>query len=217
VEPEAVTRIVDQVGSKYTPSNLDRQGLRHDLGWAGTWYGTRVSLRDEAKRDRRIEAALKAAKRFQQKLAKLEYGDLPQILEYLPKTDRLKEDSPFVKKLQRFIAQADAALKTPRDPGWAKDSVAQLAKELHLGERSPLEWLAGVELPKIFEKHFGRPARISRDKNGAVGGPFVRFAAAALKELKIQNKDKPFAAETIADALANARNNRSRRTWGKAT
>lgn len=212
MEKQAVARIIDAVGYKYAPADLDCEKLRQDLEWAGCWYQTRVSLDDKSKRDRRIEAALRAAKRFQQTLGKLESGDFPQISQYL----LMLEDTSFAKRLERFIIQADTALKPPPEPRWAKAAAAQMANELHLRERSPFEWLAGIKLPIIFMGHFRRAAGVSRAKDGALDGPFIRFVKAALTELGISNKGRPFAPEAIAKALADARQNRSRRTLGKA-
>jgi hypothetical protein len=52
---------------------------------------------------------------------------------------------------------------------------------------SELEWLAGVLLPLVYERHFLRPARRSQGAEGEPGGPTVRFVEAVLKELEVQN------------------------------
>lgn len=211
MEMLAVARIIESVGLKHIDS-LNRKKLSRDLDWAGTWHATIISQRDKPKCDRRINAALKAAKRFQQALVKLRDGDFPQIGVYL-----LEEESSFANRLRRFIVQAESALKpSPPGPEWQQEAAAQMANELHLGKRSPFEWLAGIALPRIFEEHFCRLARISRDKYGKASGPYVRFAITSLRELGISNRGRPFASDAIAKALTDARGNRSRRTLGKA-
>ena len=57
------------------------------------------------------------------------------------------------------------------------------------------EWLAGVELPNIFEEFFGRKAGRSRNA-GAPSGPTVRFIFAVMSEI-----DHPLKSETIVRAM----------------
>ena len=56
-----------------------------------------------------------------------------------------------------------------------------------IGRRpSEREWLVGVSLPLVYERHFGlRPAR-SRNVEGQPSGPMVRFIEATLRELGSQ-------------------------------
>src|SRR5262249_49172793 len=82
--------------------------------------------------------------------------------------------------------------------------------------RSTKEWLAGKKLPEIFERHFLKRAGISRDSDAKGGprkadGPYIRFAVAALQELKITNGGVPYSGETIARALTDVRAGRVRR------
>jgi hypothetical protein len=48
------------------------------------------------------------------------------------------------------------------------------------------EWLTGVSLPLVYERHFGRRAARSRNVRGAPTGPMVRFIEATLLELKLK-------------------------------
>jgi len=61
---------------------------------------------------------------------------------------------------------------------------------------SALQWLTNALLPAIYSKHFARKAGISRNLDGSLGGPYIRFAHQVLAELKIECSD-----ETIASAL----------------
>src|SRR5262249_37091237 len=59
-----------------------------------------------------------------------------------------------------------------------------------------------LSLMEAYEKYFQRKAGISRHPvDGNAYGPFIRFADAALRELKIFNDGKPYSDETIARAV----------------
>lgn len=77
--------------------------------------------------------------------------------------------------------------------------------------RSPFEFFVANGLAKVFERHFERRAGSSRVSDQRIGGPYIRFAEAALKELGITNKGKPYSREAIARALTYVRAGRSRR------
>jgi hypothetical protein len=61
---------------------------------------------------------------------------------------------------------------------------------------SPLQWLTNTLLPGVYSKHFGREAGVSRNLDGTLGGPYIRFAHQVLAEAGIECSD-----ETIAGAL----------------
>jgi hypothetical protein len=207
MDNDAVGRVLAAVRSKYTPDGLDCEKLRKDLVWAGTLYRTSVDLRAKAKRDRRVMMALGAATRFQNALERLEDRDLPII------DATVDVGPPLTEKLDGFIKQAEAALKPPGpEPEWQQDAAAQMVRELHLNERSPFEWLAGIHLAGLYERHFKRTAGYSIPASGgAPNGPYIRFVMCALTELGIGI----YTSGAIASALKDARQKRSRRTWGK--
>jgi hypothetical protein len=61
---------------------------------------------------------------------------------------------------------------------------------------SALQWLTNTLLPAVYFKHFGREAGISRNLDGTLGGPYIRFAHQVLAEAEIECSD-----ETVASAL----------------
>jgi hypothetical protein len=65
-------------------------------------------------------------------------------------------------------------------------SKTDLPPELKGRRPSGPEWLAGVALPLVYERHFLSPAGRSRNARGEPGGPTVRFVDATLKELGIR-------------------------------
>ena len=68
------------------------------------------------------------------------------------------------------------------------------------------EWLAGVELPCVFEEHFHRKPGRSRNKDGEADGPCVRFIATTMLEL-----GKQYSAESIPRVMTRLRALRDRR------
>jgi hypothetical protein len=61
---------------------------------------------------------------------------------------------------------------------------------------SQFEWLAGVSLPLVYERHFHRDAGRSRKKGREPYGPMIRFVEATLTELS-----EPMKRESIARAF----------------
>jgi hypothetical protein len=109
----------------------------------------------------------------------------------------------------RFLAGLDRVIEAATDRAASLPNVAVL-----LLPRSPVEYLVANELKRVFEKHFGRTAGISRDpiSTSKAGGPYIRFVMAALRELGITNNGKPYKSETIARAITDVRTGRVRRT-----
>jgi hypothetical protein len=64
---------------------------------------------------------------------------------------------------------------------------------------SALDW-AVSSMMDTYTRYFQRKAAFSRT-GGEVAGPFIRFAYAALRELKIFNDGKPYSRNTIARAV----------------
>jgi hypothetical protein len=79
---------------------------------------------------------------------------------------------------------------------WAsKSDVPKAMKGRRPTER---EWLAGVSLPLVYERHFDARAGRSRNAEGEPSGPMVRFVQATLKELGMPN----YSAESIVRAFS---------------
>jgi hypothetical protein len=103
------------------------------------------------------------------------------------------------------------------EPEWAAKAAAQLAAELSLSERSPLDWLVGKHLPELFEKYFGVEAGLGRNpETKKLNSPYLRFASSSLNELSIKKKNgEPYSMETIARAVTFVRASQPRRLVGK--
>jgi hypothetical protein len=217
---EGTRRIIDKVGTGFVPQNLKLEALRDDLlGFYVGWCAfTQLSSNKIARqRVQRLEAIAKRADNLRTLLigngvvggwARKEIAMTFPLNEGAPvrktaefRTDHGQPDPApsfdgFLAGLQRLVEAARH--KAARFPDVA----------LYRLPRSPLEFMVGNELPKVFERHFERPAGISRVSDG---GPYIRFAVAALRELGITKKNKPYALETIARAFTDVRTGRVRR------
>ena len=140
---------------------------------------------------------------------------------------RLKKVKRILKNVEKQAAliDADAYLKAilsdkkvglgPLPPIWAllfelrslentlaytakeSRSKADLPHELKGRRPSELEWLAGVSLPLVYERHFQFRAGRSRNAMGEPSGPTVRFIEATLTELGM-----PYSPESIVRAFS---------------
>jgi hypothetical protein len=112
----------------------------------------------------------------------------------------IHEELPLV-AIDRLMKAVDRAVQD-RSAGDKKLAGSQLVKNFN--DRSPFEWLVGERLPQVFERHFKRPAGLSRTK-GKLGGPYIRFVRQVLIELDITKNGRPFTDEAIGKALTKAR------------
>jgi hypothetical protein len=178
MDDEALTRILDAVGSKFIPANLDRDGLRADIQLAAWPWMEITGKKKQLARLRRLQDIRRAA------------DELKRLLE----EDELSKygftASDPLTLLNQLTNYVNRVLE-PRD-GDAETRPVPL-------KGSAFEW-AMQSLMELYPKYFLRKAGISRlgDK---VDGPFIRFADATLHELKIFNDGKPYSRETIARAV----------------
>ena len=206
MDNQAVDRILVAVGESFIPSDLDREELCNALKFCATWHRVVTeygSARLERERTRRLDMAAKSARRLAQLLA---HDD---TWSFIGKKLSPYDESPREAVL-RLVKALDEAL----------GSYVPLARRLgalgddltaYLTDRSPLEWLVGKHLPKLWSKHFGIKARISRSKDGTPDGPYIRFAESVLVELNITKSGQPYRRETLAKAFTDARAERSRK------
>ena len=61
MDDEALTRILDAVGSKFIPANLDRDGLRTDIQLAAWWWMQITGEKKQPARLRRLQDIRRAA------------------------------------------------------------------------------------------------------------------------------------------------------------
>ncbi|HMF26578.1 MAG TPA: hypothetical protein VKG24_31280 [Pseudolabrys sp.] len=74
---------------------------------------------------------------------------------------------------------------------------------------SAFDWLAGKNLPEVFEQFFRDDPTVYRD------GRYSDFVAQVLTEFEIKNDRQPYSRESIVKALTLTRSGRSRRHRGQ--
>jgi hypothetical protein len=192
---EAIERILTAVGKK--PPGLDREALRADIGQAyvsrrngfDLFRGSEASGRLKRLRDMRgalkkAATLMKADRRADAMIQWALKRDWPVPKPFSPLLGPSEPQAvlPFLERLQVAIAEIEKQQK----------SIAEKYRNAH--KRDPnlkgrrlteQEWLAGVELPLVFERHFRLRAGRSRGKSGSgpPTGPMVEFISATMKEL----------------------------------
>jgi hypothetical protein len=197
MDDEALTRILDAVGSKFIPANLDRDGLRADLQFAAMSWMQITGEKNPPARLRRLPDIRWAAE------------DLKGSLEEDAQSGLGLSKYPFTGSdpltvLNELTSYVNRVLEPP-EQGWGR----VMAGTRLAGTRpvplkgSAFDWAIG-SLMESYSRYLQRNAGTSLT-GGKVGGPFIRFAEAALRELKIFNDGKPYSRATIARTVTNLR------------
>jgi hypothetical protein len=185
MDDEALTRILDVVGSRFIPANLDRDGLRVDIQLAAMWWMQITGEKKQPARLRRLQDIRRAAE------------DLNRLLEEDAQSGLALSKYPFtgsdpLTMLNQLTNYVNRVLEPPEPPDGMPTRPVPL-------KGSAFDW-AMLSLMELYSKYFRRKAGISRS-GGKIDGPFIRFVDAALRELKIFNDGKPYSRETIARAV----------------
>jgi hypothetical protein len=185
MDDEALTRILDVVGSRFIPANLDRDGLRIDIQLAAMWWMQITGEKKQPARLRRLQDIRRAAE------------DLNRLLEEDAQSGLALSKYPFtgsdpLTMLNQLTNYVNRVLEPPEPPDGMPTRPVPL-------KGSAFDW-AMLSLMELYSKYFRRKAGISRS-GGKIDGPFIRFVDAALRELKIFNDGKPYSRETIARAV----------------
>src|SRR5262245_43400141 len=182
MDDEALTRILDAVRSKFIPDDLDRDGLRADMQLAAWWRKQITGEKNQPANLSRLQDIRRAAE------------DLKRLLEEDAQTGIELSKYPFTGSdpltvLNQLTNYVNRVLEPIEGMQTRPESLGG----------SAFEW-AMLSLMESYSTYFRRKAGISRLR-GKVDGPFIRFAEAALRELKIFNDGKPYSRETIARAV----------------
>ena len=118
---DVLPRVLAAVGSKYTPNHVDREKLRRDLDWAGTWYRTSFALREKSKRDLRIGDSPEGGEAVS--------AGLPSSNTAICHIDaNLEHRTSRTEKLVGFVKQAEAALNVNQSRNGQQDAAAQIVR-----------------------------------------------------------------------------------------
>jgi hypothetical protein len=183
VEADHVDRIAASI--KDAPDDLDRGELLRELNiFLADWRLADHDRCAPARRCKEIDKAIAAAEKLREQIK--EIGGLLLT-------------SRYDANLQQLIADLNK-LRSPAD---------QLP-EADLGtiEDSVFEHFVGHRLRQIYETHFKTQAGYKKNpyaESSEVTGSFIDFTEATLKELQIFNNGKPYARNTISNALSKVR------------
>jgi hypothetical protein len=184
LDERGLNKIIEAVGRRYTPTTLDRSALRRALDKSEKSAETISKNRHGARARKRIER-------------------LKQILEVVEQLELLLKaqddashiirecfgEGPLVTVIQ-LIGEVEALLHVLSDHAPSQ-----------WGNPTTNEWLAGAELPCVFEEYFCRKPGASRNKaHKKGGGPCVRFIEATMLEL-----GRPYSTASILRAMTRLR------------
>ena len=181
----AITRILKAVGK----STDDEVQLAIDIFEAYVATPSKLDLQEGSKAAQRLQK-VKGIRQAVEKQAALISAD-PYLSKAIGKAEGIKP--PPILELHIELLTLETQLSSLADK-WRRK--ADLPPELKGRRPSEPEWLAGVALPLVYERHFLSPAGRSRNAKGEPGGPTVKFVEATLNELSI-----PYSRESIVRAF----------------
>lgn len=163
-------------------AKVDREKLRRELALGNHWESIKPLF---------AKSGVTAQAAFARKVADEAERLLDRLLEN-PSSSLSKWKAPLLKLSQDARREAELAL--PR---------MDLAV-------SPIQWVIGEYLAKIYVRISGQKPAVSTNQENQRRGPFVRFVEAVLHFNNIRNDDgAPYSTETIKKALSQARKARS--------
>jgi hypothetical protein len=153
------------------PANFDKGSLASELRKAKSWYQTRSRLDQWRKREKIVGQFILDTKRYR---ARLEAYS--EACEVIPLPFSLP---PWLnaKNLDDVVIRAEACLRPLRQNEAEKKVAEKILVELGIDRGSPMDFLLGSKLPKVFRKCFKIPIVRTLDT------PFVRFAVEAARQI----------------------------------
>jgi hypothetical protein len=202
-----IDRILTAVGLDLVPADLDRHALKQSLeGSIGHYWAAVERQSDRPRRDRikhynQIEKAARHLGDLLRSLPREPSSVLKLEREYLP-----AQMEDMADRCDTLVYDLEWEIKW--GPDWREEMQAgrppKITTDLYR-RRSPIEWLAGVYLPRDYKVHLRRQPSTTRN------GPYVRFVAQVCREYAISKDGRQFQPETITRALTDVRAGRVRR------
>jgi len=167
------------------PANFDKAILASELVKAKNWYRTRCRLDKWPKREKIVGRFIKDTERYR---ARLE--TYSKACQDIPLPPRLP---PWLnsKALGRVLTKAKAGM----GPLHENEAAQKILVEFGVDRGSPMDFLLGSMLPKIYRKVFKLSISV-RDSIRTPETPFVRFAVEAARQI-VGKKPSP---ETVASS-----------------
>jgi hypothetical protein len=166
-----ITKILAAMRPKDIPKDIDKVALVQVLYRKRSWTRTRLEVAQLGLKGRRAHVESVRKKVIRLRDALLKYDTFKWI-------DR---GESVLEALDRMLDEP-----TAKDPEWARKPLSSRPA------RSPIELLAGRELPRVYEEFFGKKARYSwtedrlSRKAKLVPNPGALFIKAALEEMGFQ-------------------------------
>jgi hypothetical protein len=158
------------------PANFDRGLLASELSKVESWYQTRSKLDEWPKREKIVDRFITATKRYRAAL-----GAYSEACQDIPLPFRL----PCwlnTEVLDDVVIEAEACMRPLHQDEASSEATQKILVELGVDRGSPMNFLLGSMLPKIFSKCFGIPISV-RDSVRTPDTPFVRFAVEAARQI----------------------------------
>jgi hypothetical protein len=172
------------------PPDFDKGILTSELRKAKSWYRARTGVDKWGKREKAVTRFITDTKRYRAALAAyLEAG------QDIPLPFRLP-DWLNTKNLDNVVMDAEHFMRPQHESEAHKRAAQKLIVELGSDRGSPMEFLLGSMLPKIFGKCFFKIPISVRDSLRSPDTPFVRFAVEAARQI-VGKKAAP-SPETVA-------------------
>jgi hypothetical protein len=171
------------------PANFNKSILASELAKAKSWYQARSGFDRLPKREKIIGRFITATKRYRTALE-----DYLKACQDIPLPVRLPS-CLSTEALDDVVAEAEACIRPLHQDPASKEVTQKLLVELGSDRGSPMNFLLGSMLPKIFRKCLGKHVSV-RDSKGGADTPFVRFAVEAARQIA-GNKPAP---ESVASS-----------------
>jgi hypothetical protein len=201
---DRIRSILDAVGREHVPLGLDHEALEKDIEKSVGHYLAAVERQSDQPRRDRIKH-LNQVKNAIRRTA--------ELMRTLPREEKLWEVEYVLPQMEDIAFRCDSLvsdleLEIAWGPDYEEERKAgkptKITTDIYR-QRSPIEWLAGRYLPKVYKTHFKERPPATR------GGRYIQFVQQVCTECDIPKKRKPYSNDTILKALTDGQSGRLRR------
>jgi hypothetical protein len=201
LDDAGIDRILNNVGD--VPGTLDKSELRNDILAAWDFYQGYKREDSKGARTERRKHATKIAHKTAELIRLLNdpaghwvRSRIGRLLSLRERNEPLRErnEDEKIVSLASLTRSLDELLSIVGTIERQCTGTASFREVLNV--RSSF-WLIGNDLVNVFEKHFAKQAVRTRNSDGQLDSPFVRFVTAVTAEL-----GEPVVAETVSKAMS---------------